>query len=408
VLGAIADDFTGATDLACMLRRSGHRVAVVVDDGELDLDPAELDAVVVALKTRTIPPRLAVDASLAALARLRGWGAERIYVKYCSTFDSTAEGNIGPVLDAVADAMAASKVVVVPSLPENGRTVRDGLLHVGDVLLADSPMRDHPLTPMRDSRVSALLRPQTRSAVAEVHRDVVQQGPSALRRALDALEERYVVVDAVDRVDLDTIAVATATDPLISGGSGLALGQSGAGTAPPQPVTAPPGGRVVLCGSVSAATRGQIDDAAATRPVERVDVERAVVDVDAEVGRLLEFVLAAGPHVVPVVCAARTPDDVRARVHGRAVAPVVEAVLGGLALRLVDAGTRSIVVAGGESSGAVVQALGVQTLRIGAEVAPGVCWSGATTAAGHQVALVLKSGNFGAPDLFTTAWKELR
>jgi len=406
VLGAIADDFTGATDLACMLRRSGHRVAVVIDDGDLTTDPADLDAVVVALKTRTIPPRLAVDASLAALDRLQVWGAQRIYVKYCSTFDSTAEGNIGPVLDAVAGALHADRVVVVPALPDNGRTVREGLLFVGDVLLEDSPMRDHPLTPMRNSRVADLLRPQTRNSVAEIHREVVQHGAAALREALDHADARYVVVDAVDRSDLDTIATATSGDVLVSGGSGLALGQVASSTEAPQPLQAPTGGRVVLCGSVSAATRGQIDDAAQRWPVELVDVDRAVRDVDGEVERLLQFV--AGADGVPVVCAARTLEDVRPRVDGTAVAPVVEEVLGRLAAALVAAGTRSIVVAGGESSGAVVQALGVQTLRIGPEVAPGVCWSGATTAQGHEVALVLKSGNFGAPDLFTTAWGELR
>src|SRR5690606_10047657 len=228
MLGAVADDFTGATDLAMMLRASGHRVVVAIEDAQLSPEQlASVDAVVVALKTRTAPVADAVARSRAAIERLQGWGATRFYVKYCSTFDSTDRGNIGPVLDAAREMLGAERCVVVPSLPANGRRVRDGLLFVHEQLLEDSPMRHHPLTPMTRSRVAELLAPQTTGAVAEIHRSTILQGAGALREALAAETASYVVLDTETDEDLATIGAATADDVLVSGGSGLALGIPG-------------------------------------------------------------------------------------------------------------------------------------------------------------------------------------
>lgn len=418
MLGAIADDITGATDLAIMLRRSGHRTAVVANARgsgatgggarELDGRLLDCDAVVMALKTRTAAAGSAVEQSFDALRSLRAWGARRFYFKYCSTFDSTDDGNIGPVLDALADAVCARRVVVVPSLPANGRTVEGGLLRVHGQLLEDSPMRHHPLTPMTRSRVADLLRPQTGSGVEEVELATVRAGAVHLRRVLDGARERYVVVDAVLDEDLSTIAAAVADDVLVSGGSGLALGMPGPSRRD-EPWPAPAGGRrAVLCGSASEQSRRQVADAAQTVPVRQVDLLRAVHDPDAEVADLVSWVVAAPADTPPVVCAARTRGDLLGTAGGVAVAPAVEEVLSHLAVRLVEEhGVTGLVVAGGETSGAVVQRLEAPVLHIGPELAPGVCWSSTTTASGRSLALALKSGNFGGDDLFTRAWEVL-
>jgi len=408
VLGIIADDFTGATDIATMLRRSGHRVAVVIEDGTLSPEQlAHLDAVVVALKSRSGSKEDAVAASLDALRRLQAWDADRFYVKYCSTFDSTAQGNIGPVLDAVTEALGVQRCVVVPSLPANLRTVYNGHLFVGGELLENSSMRHHPLTPMTRSRVADLLRPQTPHRVGEVMRKTVREGHTALRSAIDAAGARYVVVDAIDDEDLGIIGAATAGDLLVSGGSGLALGITGSGQTEDSWAPPPRGRGAVLCGSVSSATLAQIAHAARTQPVRQVDIHAAIADPDAAASELAAWVLAQPSDSTPVVCAARDRSDVLPSVGDVETAPVVERVLTQTAgLLLADATVSGLIVAGGETSGAVVRGLDVQSLQIGPELAPGVCWSAAETN-GRTVALALKSGNFGGTDLFTSAWERL-
>ena len=413
LLGAVADDFTGATDLAVALRRRGLRTAVAVgasplSSGALDERTAGLDALVVALKSRTAPVAEAVATSTAALDALVAAGAERLYLKYCSTFDSTDEGNIGPVLDAFLARLDAERTVVVPSFPAAGRTVEGGLLSVHGELLEESPMRHHPLTPMTRSRVRDLLAPQTRSVVTEVPLAVVHAGEESLRDAVDAAPAGLVVVDAVDDADLRTIASATAHLRLLSGAAGLAVGfgeepdATGADEAFPDS-----GRRLVVCGSASSATRAQVAHAAERHRVWRVDVATALTDPDAEVATLAAWCRAQPDHVVPVVYSVGTlADVVPAAEGGAAAAAAVEAVLAGLVAELVgDGSVGRVVVAGGETSGAVVTELGVDLLRIGPEVATGVCWSTATTAGGREVALVLKSGNFGGPDFFSTAWE---
>lgn len=408
MLGAVADDFTGATDLAMMLRASGHRVVVTIEDAQLSAEQVEAaDAVVVALKTRTAPVADAVARSRAAITRLQGWGATRFYVKYCSTFDSTDRGNIGPVLDAARDLLGAERCVIVPSLPANGRRVREGLLFVHEQLLEDSPMRHHPLTPMTHSRVAELLAPQTTGEVAEIHRPTILEGADALREALAAARAPYVVLDTETDEDLATIGAATGEDVLVSGGSGLALGIPGpAGSATDWQAPAP-GQRAVLCGSVSAQSLAQIAHASRTQPVHVIDVRAAAADPSAAVGRILEWIDSMDKEAIPVVCAARTREDVLSPTGDLDPAAIVEAVIAGVAAGLVGSGRSSaLIVAGGESSGAVVGALGASALRIGPEIAPGVCWSLASSG-GRPVALALKSGNFGGEDMFTTAWEVL-
>ena len=428
--GAVADDFTGATDLAAALHSRGLRAAVVIGDRPVpDEQVAGLDAVVVALKSRTAPVEEAVAASLGAADRLLGWGADRLYVKYCSTFDSTDEGNIGPVLDALRERLGTDRSVVVPAFPANGRTVRDGSLWVGDDLLEDSSMRHHPLTPMTRSRLRDLLAPQTPTPVTEVGLDVVRRGPDTLREALDAAPAGYLVVDAVEDDDLRSIARATAGHRLVSGGAGLALGldpvapssatADGAASAAADSAAFPSFSRrrLVVCGSASATTQAQVAAAvAAGHPTRKVDVAQALADPEAETASLAEWARGLDVDSVPVVFSVGQPSDVvpaGALPTGGAGATVnaadaVEAVLSSLVLELVADGTvDQVVVAGGETSGAVVGCLGIGLLTIGPLLAPGVCWSAATTDAGREVALVLKSGNFGAVDLFSSAWEAL-
>jgi uncharacterized protein YgbK (DUF1537 family) len=407
-LGAVADDFTGATDLATALRTRGFRTAVVV--GDLDVPPSRLeacDAVVIALKSRTAPVAEAVAASEAAVSRLLAWGADRFYVKYCSTFDSTDAGNIGPVLDAVARAVGADRAVVVPAFPQNGRTVREGRLYVGDDLLEDSPMRHHPLTPMRRSRVRDLLAPQTRTPITEIALPVVRRGVDALRDALDSAPAGYLVDDEVDGHDLAVIARASAHHCLVSGGAGLAVGLEAPSRAPADPFPRMRGGRLVVCGSASEVTRGQIAHAVgAGHPARKVDVAAAVADPARETAALAAWVRAQPDDRVPVVYSVGDADDIVPRDRAAAAAHAVEAVLAALVADLTgDGRVDRVVVAGGETSGAVVQALGVDVLDVGPQLDPGLCWTAGTTAAGREVALVLKSGNFGAVDLFSTAWE---
>lgn len=408
-IGAVADDFTGATDLATTLQARGMRAAVVVEDRPVDAADLEgVDAVVVALKSRTAPVDEAVADSTAALDRLLGWGAERIYVKYCSTFDSTDRGNIGPVLDAVRERLGVDRTIVVPSFPANGRTLSGGMLRVHGALLEDSPMRHHPLTPMTRSRVRDLLQPQTATPVGEIGLDVVRQGTVVLRDAIEAAAPGYLVVDAVTDDDVRTIAAATDHLRLLSGGAALGAGIDVRGAHGATPLPRYAGGRLVVAGSASEATRGQVAAAAAAgHALHRVDVDAALADADAEAERIAAWMRALPADALPVVYSVGELADIRSDSTG-ASAAAVEHVLAGLVARVVRSGdVDRIVVAGGETSGAVVQALEAGLLRVGPQLAPGLCWSGITTPDGHDVAVVLKSGNFGAPDLFSTAWEAL-
>ncbi|MEU0137384.1 3-oxo-tetronate kinase [Streptomyces sp. NPDC006296] len=423
-LGAIADDFTGATDLATMLVARGHRTVVTVGPEALSDGPAgaavrDADAVVVALKSRTAPVDEAVGTSLAALRALRLAGCRRFYFKYCSTFDSTPRGNIGPVADALLAELGEHRTVVVPSFPATGRTVHGGRLFVHGEPLDESPMRHHPLTPMRDSHVDRLLTPQTRHPVRLVDLDTVRRGPEALRAVLDApdLADALVVVDAVSDEDLVTVCAATAHLALVTGAAGLALGLTGphpeAARATPASRPGDPG--VVLSGSASSATRAQVAHARARLPHRKLDVPALRADFAAEVAGLVDFVRrswADEPGKPPLIHSVDDLGDLErtAPAEGPAAAELVERALATCATALVAAGARRILVAGGETSGAVVTALGVRTLSIGSPIAPGVTWARAEGRAhgrDHSVDLALKSGNFGDTAIFTEAWSAL-
>ncbi len=412
LLGAIADDFTGATDLANMLVRAGMRTVQTIGvpaSPALGEDP---DAIVVALKSRTVPAVEAVEQSLAALRWLQGAGARQIYFKYCSTFDSTDDGNIGPVADALLDALGARFTIACPAFPTNKRTIYLGHLFVGDVLLSDSPMREHPLTPMKDANLVRVLARQTRRRVGLVPCATVRQGAAAIREAFGRLAAEgigYAIVDAIDDADLLAIGGACRDLALVTAGSGVALGLprnfQAAGLLPERHDAAVlpevKGKPAVLAGSCSAATRAQVaamasshtaialDPLAADDPATLADRVLAAADADLRAGRPFVIYSSAAPDAVRAVQDALGRD---------AAARRIEQSFALVARQLVDAGVRRLVVAGGETAGAVVQALGVRTLSIGPQIDPGVPWT--TARGGETLALALKSGNFGAEDFF--------
>jgi uncharacterized protein YgbK (DUF1537 family) len=411
LLGCIADDFTGATDLANNLVRAGMRTVqtIGVPDASLKFDA---DAVVVALKSRTIAPADAVAQSLAALAWLREAGCRQFYFKYCSTFDSTDRGNIGPVTDALMDALGTDFTIACPAFPAAGRTIFRGHLFVGDLLLSDSGMRDHPLTPMTDANLVRVLQRQSAKKVGLLRYDTLAQGVEASRAAIAKLRADgtgIAIVDATSDADLMTMGEAFADLPLVTAGSGVAIGLPQnfrrAGLLPAEPVApALPkiaGPAVVLSGSCSQATLAQVAAWRASRPAYQVDAMRVArgEPVAAEAASFAREAQARGE--AALVYASASPDEVRAvqQQLGRDEAgAMIERTLAEVARAMRAAGTRRFVVAGGETSGAVVQALAVKALRIGPQIDPGVPWT--ETVEREPVALTLKSGNFGAVDFF--------
>lgn len=420
ILGCIADDFTGATDLAGLLARSGHQISlrIGVPDQPPEKPPHDTPNTasafeVIALKSRTAPVAQAVGESRRALAWLRAAGARHVFWKYCSTFDSTAQGNIGPVAEALMADLGTTQTIYCPAFPENGRAVFMGNLFVGQHPLAESPMKDHPLTPMRDSNLMRLLAPQVTGAVGLVDRLTVAEGPGAVRAALAALAAdgvAHVIVDAVAEADLRAIAHACHTMPLLTGGSALALPLPALlATEPPAPARARRtigDAAMILSGSCSAMTRAQVAHYAAfgpSRALDPVDLARDGLQP------ALDWLAAQPLTSAPMLYASAAPDDVRAAQAALGTAragQIVEDALAALALAGRDKGVRRIVVAGGETSGAVTQALGVTRLDIGAEIAPGVPWTFCNSA-GHAMALALKSGNFGAESFFSDALTRL-
>ena len=406
-LGCIADDFTGAGDIANTLAGSGMKTRLFIGAGAVD---GGCDAGVVALKTRSLPPADAVAQSLGALTALRAAGAEQIVFKYCSTFDSTPEGNIGPVAEALAAALGARGVVVCPAFPATGRSVYQGHLFVGDRLLSETGMAAHPLTPMTDPDIRRWLGRQTAAPPGHVGLATVRAGSAAIRAALAASSAVLVVVDAGDEDDLRAIGAAVAGAPLVTGASGIALGLAanfGAGHgASGRAAVSGDGPALLLAGSCSTATQAQVAAYAADHPALAIDSERLLGGAPV-LGEALAF---AAAHPAPLIYSTAAPDRVAAAQarhgDGRAAA-AVEAFFGDLARAAVERGVRRLVVAGGETSGAVVGALGLAALDIGAEIDPGVPMLGARLPGGATLVLALKSGNFGAPDFLAKAVRML-
>jgi uncharacterized protein YgbK (DUF1537 family) len=418
LLGCIADDFTGATDLANTLTRRGMKTALMT--GLSDAPAPQADAVVVALKSRTIPAEEAVAQSLAACRWLKAHGARQIYFKYCSTFDSTDKGNIGPVADALLDELKADFTIACPAFPENGRTIYMGHLFVGDVLLSQSSMRHHPLTPMHDSNLVAVLARQSRYRTGLVNFSVVRQGPQAITDCFTQLKAqgvRHAIVDAIVDDNLLTLAEACADLVLITGGSGAALGlpenfrrQGLLAPAAQQAALAAAGGpAVVLSGSCSQATLAQVKRMAAAAPTFTLDVAALHQDFHSHVAAALTWWAAQRQAPAVLMAATASPEqvaEIQDRFGREESGALVERAFAALARQLAAAGVRRFVVAGGETSGAVVSALGITALEIGAQIAPGVP---ATLSYGTpRYALALKSGNFGGPDFFAEALEQVR
>jgi uncharacterized protein YgbK (DUF1537 family) len=419
LLGCIADDFTGATDLANNLVRTGMRVVqtIGVPASGATIDA---DAVVVALKSRTVEPAAAVAQSLDALRWLRAQGAGQVYFKVCSTFDSTDRGNIGPVAEALMQALGCEIAPVCPAFPQAARTVYKGHLFVGDLLLSDSSMRQHPLTPMTDANLVRVLQRQSQGRVGLVEQAVVREGPAAITQRLDALRAegvRLAIVDAVSNDDLMAMGRAFAGLPLLVAGSGVAIGLAqNHGIVPAADAARLPaasGARAVVCGSCSQASNAQVAWFIAQGGAGfAVDTLR-LAGGDDVVGEALAWSDTRLGDAPVLVYASAAPDRVaavQAQLGVERSGALVEAALAAIARGLVERGVRQLVVAGGETSGACVQALGVGQLRIGAQIDPGVPWchANAALAGPSGLHLALKSGNFGATDFFRKAFEVLR
>ena len=416
LLGCVADDYTGGTDVASGLRREGLRTTLLFGPPNPDWPVADADAVVVALKSRNLPPADAVAVSLRARCWLSDQGIGRLYFKYCSTFDSTDQGNIGPVADALLDAAGAALTVVCPTSPEHGRTVHQGHLFVGDRLLSESSMRHHPLTPMTDANLVRVLGRQTPHRVGLIGSQVVRQGPEAVAAALEDLRGRavrFAVTDATTDDDLATIAVAGRELPVVTGAAGL-VRQLGAGLTrslrrqPPRRGSVadgeegrfrlPTGPTLLLAGSSSDATLEQVARARARYPAFRLDPAATPDpgDLQAKAVNWLVQHLDRGT----VLVYASAPPSERSPDGGQA-AQAIEQAMAGLARAAVGRGVRRIVVAGGETSGAVVDGLGIDRVEVAREEDAGVPWL--VTTDQPPLALLLKSGNFGRPDLLVRA-----
>jgi uncharacterized protein YgbK (DUF1537 family) len=411
LLGCIADDFTGATDLANNLVRAGMRVvqAIGVPDGTLAV---EADAVVIALKSRTIPAAEAVAQSLQALQWLQSQGARQIYFKYCSTFDSTPEGNIGPVAEALMDALGTDFTIATPAFPDNQRTVFKGHLFVGDVLLNESGMQNHPLTPMKDANLVRVLQAQCTRKVGLIDHRTVAAGAAAITARIDALRKDGVglaIVDAVSNDDLLRLAPALKHMPLLTAGSGVAIGLPGNhGLAPSSRASELPpatGTRAVLSGSCSTATNRQVRafiDAGGE--AYAIDAERVAAgdDVAGDAIAWARPRLGARPVLVYSTADPEAVKAVQAKFGVHNADAMLERTLAAIARALVQDGVGQLVVAGGETSGACVQALGITQMQIGPQIDPGVPWCH-----GAGLHLALKSGNFGSDDFFHKAFEVL-
>ena len=418
LLGCIADDFTGATDLANNLVRAGMRVVQAIGVPAAPLD-ANVDAVVVALKSRTIAPAEAIAQSLEALRWLQAQGAQQIYFKYCSTFDSTPAGNIGPVTEALMEALGCDFTIATPAFPDNKRTVFKGYLFAGDVLLNESGMQNHPLTPMTDPNLVRVLQAQCQRKVGLIDHAVVARGASAISERIEQLKSEGVsiaIVDAVSNDDLLRLGPAIAKMPLLTAGSGVAIGlPANFGLAPSSQASAlPPAGglRAVVSGSCSLATNRQVLDfiqrGGAALAIDPLRIA-AGVDVVAETLAWAAPPVAKQPVLVYSTAEAAAIKSVQGRLGVEEAGAMVERTIAASARGLVERGVRQLVVAGGETSGACVQALGIAQMQIGPQIDPGVPWCYARTdvAEGTSVHIALKSGNFGGDDFFTKAFTVL-
>lgn len=418
-LGVIADDFTGATDIASFL--VGNGMSTVQLNGVPPADyQAQADAVVISLKSRSCPVDQAIADSLAALKWLQSKGCKQFYFKYCSTFDSTAKGNIGPVTDALLDALGESQTIISPALPVNGRTVYQGYLFVMDQLLSESGMRNHPVTPMTDSSLVRLMEAQASGRCGVAPMTVMDQGAAAVKQHLAALKAdgvRYVVMDTLNEQHLLTQGEAVRDMKLVTGGSGLAIGIARQWATPGQnkeqaQSAGQPQGKqcVVLSGSCSTMTNKQVEAYRQKAPAKCLDIERCLsqgAEHAAYINELCQWVESnSNQALAPMLYATAAPEqlkEIQQNWGAEASSKAVENVFSAVSIRLQDAGFSRFIVAGGETSGIVVQSLGIRAFHIGPSISPGVPWVKSTD---HPLSLALKSGNFGDIDFFARAQLE--
>jgi uncharacterized protein YgbK (DUF1537 family) len=414
LLGCIADDFTGGTDLANNLAKSGFRVVQTVGVPKSLSSFKEVDAVVVALKTRTTPVKFAVVESRNALAWLRSIGCQQFYFKYCSTFDSTPQGNIGPVIELLLHELDEPFTIASPAFPDNGRTVYHGYLFVYDQLLNESGMQHHPLTPMTDANIVRVLAAQTELCVGLVRAQTIRQGEAAIVRAFELLKEQGVqvaVTDATSNEDLLLLAKAAKTTKLVTGGSGLALGigrNFDLGDRPDSTFAPPNGRRAILAGSCSRMTLKQIDRAKNYFPSFRVEPGKLHSDYEQTFETVLHWAndKSSTSILVYTSAAADELNSNQKQIGIERAGFLCERFLASIAAKFADNGFAQFIIAGGETSGAVVKELAIDLLQIGPEIAPGVPWTLAS-GANRNIALALKSGNFGSEEFFIEAWRLL-
>jgi uncharacterized protein YgbK (DUF1537 family) len=417
LLGCIADDFTGATDLANNLVRNGMRVAQTIGIPQHDLN-TELDAVVVALKSRNLEPEDAVGQSLKALEYLLAQGAQQIFFKYCSTFDSTPKGNIGPVTEALMAALGTDFTIATPAFPDNGRSVFKGYLFVGDQLLSESGMRDHPLTPMTDANLVRVMQAQCTHQVGLIEYQTILAGADAINTQISDLKAASVkiaIVDAVTNDDLYRIAPALKELALITGGSGIAIGLPAnfglRAHSESSKLPAATGYRAIISGSCSQATNLQVEHfkslGGARYAIDPLELNKKSTE------KLLQEILTwAQPHLLlgPVlIYSTATPErvkEVQSQLGVQAAGSAIENLLGLVAQGLIGLGVGQLLLAGGETSGACVKALGIDQMQIGQQIDPGVPWCYAVVQ-NRPIHLALKSGNFGTPDFFINAFSKL-
>ena len=402
-LGCIGDDFTGSSDLANTLAKGGMRVTQYtgVPSGPASVD---VEAGVVALKSRSVPVAQAVEQSLAALDWLLAQGCTQIFFKYCSTFDSTPEGNIGPVMDALAARLNATRVIACPAFPTTGRSVYQGHLFVQDQLLSDSGMRHHPLTPMTDPDLRRWLGLQTQHSVGHVAAPIVFAGADAISAELDAqhaLGNTHIIVDAIRDEDLMAIGKAAADLPLITGGSGVALGlPANFDCSPSRPDwTSQDGKCVALSGSCSVATREQVARHKEKHPSLEI-IAADVIEGRQTAQDIASWALQADG--IPLAYSSADPEVIKSVQNEYGLeqsSKAIETLFSDVATLLVAGGVTRLLTAGGETSGAVVEGLKLAQLEIGPEIDPGV----PALRASKDLTLALKSGNFGALDFFEKA-----
>ncbi len=415
VLGCIGDDYTGSSDLANALTRAGLRTVQTIGLPAAGLDLSAVDAVVIALKSRSIDPADAVAMTLPARDWLRAHGARHIMFKICSTFDSTDRGNIGPVMDALRGGGDAPLVLVNSAFPETGRTIYRGQLFVGDVPLNESPLKDHPLNPMHDANLVRVLARQSTTRIGLIGLDSVEAGAEAIRARMTELAAEgcgAAIADCVFDRQLAAIGRAALETPLSVGASGLGIGLASAliergdveRSAAAQPPAATGGPIAMLSGSCSAATLEQVAQAESWAQVLRIDPRRLLTE-PAEVQRVLEWALehmGRGPILIASSASPQAVQALQAEFGAEAAGSAIEQAMGQIAAALVPAGLRRLIVAGGETSGAVVNSLGLTAFAIGAEIAPGVPVL-RNVGGGPGMVLALKSGNFGGRDFFADA-----